>query len=396
MVAGQETPAPTDHRMRLYALHVPRLVVAYPSGLPFASSDAVVVDEKLRTGMEMFAHLWDGDVTLATPAPSVPSSTGVGDQVVNVNDLGFEVTSASSWRDAVASSRPDLLLAPLIPKAAELSRWVDRTVFVVERTPEDLLAWDLRTSSSSVSSTRIRLGSRRLSRRYERVVRSSRGIQCNGLPAYERFGHLSPSSMLFYDTRITPIHVQLAKAAERVKPADAPHLCFSGRLVPEKGPASAVAVLNRLRDQGIDARLTVLGRGPLEEALRRGAGDRVAVHHPLSFATEWTQFIREKIDLMVLPHLIGDPSGTYLEAAACGVPVVGFDNPALAALEARHGLAVTAPVGDARSLAAVAKSLLSDAPRWLGVRGRGLEFMAGHHFEAEMARRVSHLRSLVA
>jgi len=98
---------------------------------------------------------------------------------------------------------------------------------------------------------------------------------------------------------------------------------------------------------------------------------------------------------MVLPHVQGDPSGTYLEAAGCGVPVVGFDNVALESLVRRHGLGWTVPMRDIVALADRIESVLADAAGWQEARERGLELMAAHHVDAEFDRRVEHLRDLL-
>ena len=223
------------------------------------------------------------------------------------------------------------------------------------------------------------------------AVRRALGIQCNGYPAFERFGPLSTSPLLFFDTRLTADHVRLARETERSAPSSPFRLCFSGRLIDAKGPQHAVAVADRLTAAGVACTLDVIGVGPLGQELRRTAGPNVRFKDPMDFAQGWTTYVRDEVDLMVLPHTQGDPSGTYLEAAGSGVPVVGFDNVALAALVAHHGLGVAVPLGDDAALSAAAEAVLDDTAQWTNLREHGLTFMAKHCYENEASRRVQHL-----
>jgi glycosyltransferase involved in cell wall biosynthesis len=174
------------------------------------------------------------------------------------------------------------------------------------------------------------------------------------------------------------------------------HLGFSGRLVRAKGPGYAVDVARALSRDGAKVRLTVMGGGELEPELRRMGSGTVRFAGGLRFADEWTRYVREDIDLMVLPHLLGDPSGTYLESAGCGVPVLGFDNIALSSLVGRHGIGWTVPIQDTAALIDMARRIVADGTGWQRARSHGLAFMADHHVDAEFRRRVEHLRALAA
>jgi colanic acid/amylovoran biosynthesis glycosyltransferase len=104
-----------------------------------------------------------------------------------------------------------------------------------------------------------------------------------------------------------------------------------GRMVEKKGHRYALEALRLLRDRGFDARLTLVGRGPLESELRGlsarlGLGDRVAFAgwKPQDELAE----IQRDSDILLAPSVTapdGDREGIpnfVKESMAVGVPVV--------------------------------------------------------------------------
>ena len=372
-----------------------RLVVGYPMPLPTAPDGRTLIDEKLRSGVVSYRERWPGgDVVLATPDGAPGTAAGLGVRAWSTDELGFEIVTGPTWRDAVDRAAGDLHLLPLLPRTSEVEHVLHNSVLTVEFTPEDLASTERRGLQGLVSRARVEVGSRRRRRTYEAWVRRARGIQCNGYPAYNRFAELSASALLFFDTRLTDAHVRAARGSGRTTVAPPFRLCFSGRLIDGKGPQHAVAVADLLRARGIDVVLDVIGVGPLEAELRRSAGPGVEFRAGMDFAEGWTAYVREQVDLMVLPHTQGDPSGTYLESVGCGVPVVGFGNVALAALVAHHGIGLAVPLDDDKALADAAASVLTDPTAWAHLRANGLDFMEQHTFEREADRRIAHLVSL--
>lgn len=374
-----------------------RLVVGYPAALPTTPDGRILIEEKLRSGVAGYRERWpDNDVVLAAPRSTSAGASGLGVRAWHRDELGFDLVTGPTWRDAVDLADGDLHLLPLMQRTSELDHLVERSVLTVEFTPEDLATTEHRAAAGLLSHARIGVGSRRRRHAFEGWVRRARGIQCNGYPAYDRFSTMSPSALLFFDTRLTDEHVQLARKATRLQMAPPFRLCFSGRLIDAKGPQHAVAAVDRLRAQGLDCTLDIIGVGPLEQELRRSSGPWVRFRQGMDFAVGWTSYVREKVDLMVLPHTQGDPSGTYLESVGCGVPVIGFDNVALEALVHHHSIGHAVPLGDDEALAAAIGSILDSSDRRAELRANGLDFMGAHTFEREADRRVEHLISLCA
>lgn len=374
----------------------PRLVVAYPGPLPVAADSSVLMDDKLRTGMNFYRQHWPGEVVLATAA-APQAAPALGARAHRRGDLGFEVVTAATWTDAVRAATPDLLLAPLVRGVEALADLAEQSVYAVEFAPEEALASGLHTGSLP-QRARALGGLWRRRKHFTALVRRARGIQCNGYPAYERFGDLNTDSLLYFDTRLAASHVAAARTQRRDGPATPLRLCFSGRLIPGKGPDHAVAALARLNEWQVPAKLTVFGDGPLLSPLRATAPANVEFRGTIPFDPDWTDYVREHVDLMVLPHVQGDPSGTYLESIGCGAPVVGYANRAWDALVRHHGIGWSAPLRDVDALASTIRALAAPesgtGSPWHQVRTRGLDFMADHPWTQEFTRRVDHLLSL--
>ncbi|MDO5635048.1 MAG: glycosyltransferase, partial [Micrococcus sp.] len=163
------------------------------------------------------------------------------------------------------------------------------------------------------------------------------------------------------------------------------------------GPEYAALAALMLLDRGTDVTLDVFGDGELTESLQhltRRHAEAIRFHGSLPYEPDWNQIVRDGIDLMVLPHIQGDPSGTYLESAALGVPVVGFDNRALRSLVARHGIGWTVPLGDVAKLTDSITELVRDPERRICAGRVARSFMQQHTIEAEFSRRITHLRGI--
>jgi len=355
-----------------------------------SESGALIIDQKLRSGMEHYARRWPGEVTLAAAAATSAPGATLGATTTIEDELPFGLCLRSDWATAVRDSRPDVLVAPLISRAVELAEHLTSTIFSAEFTPEDLRDHELSSTRSLMGRTRVRVGSRRRMRQFEKLAQLARGVQCNGYAAYERVGRLSHRPMLYFDTRLTADHVARARATPREIPEKGPRLGFSGRLVRAKGPEFALAVTETLQREGLDPHLDVFGLGEMRTIFREDAS-HVDLHGSVPFDPDWTSFVTQHLDLMILPHVQGDPSGTYLESAGCGVPVLGFANVALGPLVKRHRIGWTTPVRDAAALARQAYQVLTHPDEWRAARAAGLDFMEEHHVDAEFDRRVAHL-----
>ncbi|MGZ5791927.1 MAG: glycosyltransferase [Croceibacterium sp.] len=156
-----------------------------------------------------------------------------------------------------------------------------------------------------------------------------------------------------------------------------------GRLVEKKGTALLLAAFDRTRSVHPNARLVIIGDGPLRSSLQDLAGRlglaeavRFLGAQPPTVVREWMR----RAAMLAVPSLTardGDAEGlptVVFEAAACGLAVVGSDHSGIpeAIADGRSGFVV--PQGEVESLAAALIELLasSDLRRSMGAAGRSL------------------------
>ena len=166
-----------------------------------------------------------------------------------------------------------------------------------------------------------------------------------------------------------------------------------GRLTAIKGPQHAIRLPEVLADRGDRATLDVFGDGPMRAGLEKAAGPHVRFHGAIDFS-EWLERIPKQVDLMVLPHVQPDPSGTYFESAGVGVPIVSFSNETVRDLT-QHGLVMSTDQWSSDGLADVIAQLAGDR-QWMDCASRaGQDFMRRHSFENDFEARIDHLQRVM-
>jgi glycosyltransferase involved in cell wall biosynthesis len=208
---------------------------------------------------------------------------------------------------------------------------------------------------------------RRLHRRKLEMVAGAVEFHANGYPTYEELAVANPNRLLYFDTRALRSDVISETALDARLDAfrsRTPRLLYSGRYHPMKGALDVVKAGIELKRRGLDFRLDLYGTGPLKEqmvALVRdsGAQDEITVHDPVPYKPDLVEITRQA-DLFLGCHVQGDPSCTYLETFACGVPVVGYANEMWSPLCRASGAGRAVQVGDHVAVAAQAMDLLKD------------------------------------
>jgi glycosyltransferase involved in cell wall biosynthesis len=237
-----------------------------------------------------------------------------------------------------------------------------------------------------------------------RELRHATSLQCNGTPTYEAYRRRTRNALLYFDTRTRDEEIatdaELERANER-RMAGAPlQLAFSGRLIEMKGADDLVRVARALRDRGVDFHLSIFGGGALEERLRReirehGLEGRVTLEGVLDFHGALLPRLKREVDLFVCCHPQGDPSCTYLETLAAGVPIAGYANEAFAGLLREAAVGWSVPIGAVDRLADEIAHLDRERGELADAAGRALAFARRHAFEATFQRRLGHLREVL-
>jgi glycosyltransferase involved in cell wall biosynthesis len=117
---------------------------------------------------------------------------------------------------------------------------------------------------------------------------------------------------------------QLSRELGFAMPDNAPLLACVGALIPRKGQGIAITALRAIPE----ARLVLIGKGEDEAALRAlAASEGVAerVHFAGSIDHDLMPLILSAADVMVLPTASEGLANAWVEALACGTPVVTCD-----------------------------------------------------------------------
>ncbi|MDZ4139519.1 MAG: glycosyltransferase [Erythrobacter sp.] len=122
----------------------------------------------------------------------------------------------------------------------------------------------------------------------------------------------------------TQLRSQLSRETGFAMPDNAPLLACVGALIERKGQAIAIAALRDIPG----ARLVLIGKGENEARLRalaisEGVADRV--HFAGSIDHDLMPLILSAADVMVLPTVSEGLANAWVEALACGTPVVTCD-----------------------------------------------------------------------
>lgn len=372
-----------------------RLAVVFGGDFETDPAGRVLMPDKLVDGLVAYTQRWSGPVTLVAGSAPHDESGNLGSYFRDPQDLPFELALSGDRAESLRRLRPAMTLLP-VNIAHRYAAAVPSYVAVAENPPHEEYRLIVALGMPLAQRPRAFLGGIRRLGSYARVVRGAVGVQCNGYPAMRLFGRHSPRPLLYFDTRLT--RTAVAREAGRPRPPLAAplRLGFSGRLAGEKGPQFAVEAHRRLARAGAPTTLTIFGSGPMEEQLRREAADGVIFAGSVPFESEWIERIPREVDLMVLPHPQGDPSGTYLEAAGLGVPFVAFANVAAQSLTSRHGLGWSTRMNDVGGLVRRIQRLNEDPSQVRAAADRGRAFMTEHCFEHEFDRRVEHLEACAA
>ncbi|RYF43010.1 MAG: glycosyltransferase, partial [Comamonadaceae bacterium] len=356
------------------------LLIVPSMDIGVAADGRVRLTQKFISGMQMYVDRWQGPVELLGQQSNAEGSGNLDDVWVKPGELPFRVSvagfdgeeaRAAVRRSAVVQGGADhrlnhmpFLCAALGAKYVMVTEYTLRTRWQI--IDADALAWPL--------ALRRKIWAWRQERANIAAVKASAAVQCNGTPTFDAYQPLNDRTLLYFDTRATADMVPaVPRVLARSQPwsaSDPMRLAFSGRLNAMKGADHLVPVARALRDLQVPFLLDIYGDGVLKadlaKAIRReGLEGLVRLHGVLDFATELMPTIRDQVDLYVCCHRQGDPSCTYLETMACGVPIIGYANEAFAGLLRRCPAGESVTMDDWAAMAA-AIARLSRAPDQLG------------------------------
>jgi colanic acid/amylovoran biosynthesis glycosyltransferase len=158
---------------------------------------------------------------------------------------------------------------------------------------------------------------------------------------------------------------------------------FVGRLVEKKGCIHLLRAMRKVQDVEPDAKVVVIGDGPLRSSLEAAASElKIAAEF---LGSQPSSVVRERIDaasMLCIPSVVAADGGAeglgmvILEAQAMGRPVVGFRSGGIpeAIQEGKTGL--LAAEGDESELAAHILRYLQNKQLWRDAGEQGIRWVA--------------------
>jgi colanic acid/amylovoran biosynthesis glycosyltransferase len=371
-----------------------------------ATSGRLIVTQKYLNGATEYAKSWPGPVTsLFDVSPS--ASTDL-DHVEVSGDMGGHIIEMRPRDPKVLARRlqsASVVVSFLSPFEVATTELCNRIGVPVIHVSEYTLRTDWQIIDASGANSILKLRRKLWAWKAERLRRYligiSAGLQCNGVPTYSAYREMCSDALLFFDNRVKHFDIitseRLAQKADEVRVGKPLRLVFGGRFVPMKGVLQLPEVARHLRQAGIPFELSIYGAGPEESKLRAAIAryaleDQVSIFPPIDFDKGWVPFLKQAADLFVCCHMQGDPSSTYSEVMACGVPVAGYDNEALKGIVELSGSGFLAPMGASKVLASVIADLHRGRDRLVKAAQIGRSFSMQHCFEATFSRRVDHFK----
>ena len=364
-----------------------------------------VLTQKFLNGVAEYAKRWPGEVTTLVQVNDTTSSDMDHVEVMpGTMPFSLELRPDVESELARRLSRAAVVLAFLSPQEASLAQlcrglgvplvYLSEYSLKTERqiidaqTTNPLLRWRRKLWASGAERQRVA------------ALRLASGIQCSGTPTYDVYRHVHPNALLFFDSRVRQMDVideaGIAAKATEMMQMQPLRLVFGGRLIAMKGVRQLPLVARELVRLGVRFTLDIYGGGALEEQLandieRLGLKDQVALKGVLDFEKGWVPLLKERADLFVCCHPQGDPSSTYPEVMACGVPIAGYDNDAFNGVVKHSGAGWPTPLNDPMQLAALIARLDRDRQSIVAASATARRFAIEHCFERTFTARVEHL-----
>ncbi len=236
-----------------------------------------------------------------------------------------------------------------------------------------------------------------------RELRLAAGVQCNGLPCYVKYAPINESPLVYFDNRIRQEDLateqEILESNSRRRRGLPLQLVFSGRLIKAKGADHLLKVARALKSRGVPFHMTICGDGVLKPVLEQQIGSwglaaDVTLTGVLDFHGELLPRLKRSADLFVCCHRQGDPSCTYIETFACGVPIVGYANEALATFAKETQAGAATPLDKPEALADLIARLDNERDQLCIWAYRARDFAAQHTMKRTFDARIEHLAAI--
>ena len=234
---------------------------------------------------------------------------------------------------------------------------------------------------------------RLLARRYwDLALRLAAGHRCLafGTPLADSLRRRGARQVSGYFTSLVR-PTDIASESRSSLPGPGVDLVYMGRLAKEKGLLDLLAAHRLLRSAGVEARLTIVGDGPLLGDLKERAGTAVTF---TGYVADWETQTRilDQADLFVFPSYSEGVPKVLLRAAARALPVVASNVGGIPDVVHDGRTGVLVEPGQPAALADAIRHLADDPDTYRSMSSASLAWVADH----TLPRKVEELLSITA
>jgi glycosyltransferase involved in cell wall biosynthesis len=378
-------------------------LVVLPSVPVVLSETTVFADAKMVEGAALYAKLWGGPV-LFLARNGDPRSLAFGQHYsraalpFRIEVIADDAHDVTGW---LADAAVVLASGDNFQDFGVVRYTSAPTVYVIEYTLETRLQMIKLEQGYSFQAIKSAAWTVFSESERRKAFRASAGVQANGQPAFAAYAKFANASMRYFDTRMAADQQvsegEVAAKKQAILRHQALRLAFSGRLEAIKGADHLVPIAKALSARGVNYTLDIFGDGSLRSNIQTaisnaGLHDQVKLHGALRFHDELVPYLKAKIDLFVCPHMQGDPSCTYLETLSCGVPIVGYSNPAFMGVLDLGKAGIAAQMGNPAGAAEAIQVLDSHRAQLAELVDTAAAVGRENSFEQTFAARIDHLK----
>ena len=385
-----------------------KLVIITQLTSTYSPNNTVRLTEKFVEGVKVFADHWKGSIKVLMH--NQPDASGNLDlHLYQISDLPFEIEIFNFHN--LAAIKNQIIGASAVQGGSSyhlngLAQYCKENNIAYIHCSEYSLKTRCQIINANTNNPIKRLRRYLWEWRQERAnkneVTLASATHCNGTPTFNIYKYLNPEHLLYFDNRITEeilISEKELKAIPEKFSIERPvRLAFSGRLNKMKGADALIRIARILKDRKLPFELNIYGGGSLEEQMKveiqdKGLDKHVKMNGVLDFATELVPSLKRDVDLFVCCHVQGDPSCTYVETFACGIPIVGYLNEAFEGILGEVDAGWGAPILDDNGIADKIEEVIKN-PNLLDLpRKNAIKFATKNTFHEVFRARCEHIMS---
>ncbi len=371
----------------------------------------IYLDRKFYDGLVSYQKTWPGNIKVLMRVDShAPPQFGLIEYNEVETLFQFVIIDANAKIEANDLEGADIVLASAddfmqMHVSAMCKSLSIKCVYVIEYTFKTRIQIVMLDSAGIWQKCKTLIWTALLEAKLIKALRLASSVQSNGVPAYNQYAVLAPSPLLYFDTRNSVAMLVTQQALEKrldyLDQQQPIRLGFSGRLIEMKGAYDLIELANILNKRGLAFSFDIFGAGDqsnamLERIKELDLQDKVNLHGAVDYETVLVPFVKSSLDIFICCHKQGDPSCTYLETYACGVPIAGYANEAHAGILAKVDVGWQVHMGNINELARLIESLDTNREQVKTKAKAAINFAKTHTFETTFEARMKHCIDIVS